>query len=130
MSNSKSKTQKSTKLTIRQRRVFSEEFKREKVGQITDGLVSVSSLSKLWGVSSNSIYRWIYKYSPDHKKGTIMVVQKETEAAKLIEAHRKIAELERTVGQKQMVIDFQEKLIELASKELDIDLKKSFSPGH
>ena len=129
MSNSKLKTQKSTKLSIRQRRVFSESFKREKVAQISDGQVSISSLSKLWGVSQNSIYRWIYRYSPDHKKGTIMVVQKDSEAAKLIELQRKVAELERTVGQKQMIIDYQNKLIEIASKELEVDLKKSFNPG-
>ena len=129
MSNSKLKTQKSTKLNIRQRRIFSEEFKREKVAQISAGQVSISSLSKLWSVSQHSIYRWIYKYSPDHKKGTTMVVQKDTEAAKLVELQQKIAELERAIGQKQMIIDYQNKLIEIASKELEVDLKKSFNPG-
>ncbi len=129
MSQSKLKTQKSTRLNIRVRRVFSEEFKREKVSQITSGQISILSLSKLWGVSQNSIYKWVYKYSPDHTKGTIMVVQKETEAVKLVELQRRVAELERAVGHKQMIIDYQDKLIEIASKELDVDLKKSFSPG-
>ena len=129
MSKSKLKTQKSTRLHIRVRRVFSEEFKREKVAQITSGQISILSLSKLWGVSQNSIYKWVYKYSPDHTKGTTMVVQKETEAARLIELQRRVAELERAVGQKQMVIDYQDKLIELASRELDVDLKKSFNPA-
>lgn len=129
MSNSKSKTQKSTKLNIRQRRVFSEAFKREKVTQISNGEISILSFSKLWSVSQVTIYRWIYKYSADHKKGTTMVVQKDTEGAKLIELQRKIAEMERAVGQKQMIIDYQDKLIEIASKELEVDLKKSFNPG-
>lgn len=129
MSNSRLDTSKSTRLNIRQRRIFSEEFKREKVAQISAGQVSIASLSKLWSVSQNSIYRWIYKYSPDYKQGTTMVVQKDTEAAKLVELQRRIAELERTVGQKQMIIDYQNKLIEIASKELELDLKKSFNPG-
>ncbi|MCF0059852.1 transposase [Dyadobacter sp. CY356] len=129
MSNSKSNSKKSTKLNIRPRRIFSEQFKREKVGQILAGEVSILSLSKLWDVSLNSIYKWVYKYSPDHKKGTTMVIQKDSEATKLNELQQKIAELERAIGQKQMVIDYQDKLIEIASKELEIDLKKSFNPG-
>ncbi|MGF1925768.1 MAG: transposase [Bacteroidia bacterium] len=129
MSNSKLKTKKSTKLNIRPYRVFSEEFKREKVAQISAGEISILSFSKLWSVSQNTVYKWIYKYSPDHKKGTIMVVQKDSEAVKLVELQGKIAELERAIGQKQMIIDYQDKLIEIASKELDVDLKKSFNPG-
>ncbi|WP_220417428.1 transposase [Dyadobacter frigoris] len=129
MSNSKSKSVKSIKLNIRQRRVFSEQFKREKVAQISAGEISILSLSKLWNVSMNSIYKWVYKYSPDHKKGTTMVVQKDSEATKLYELQQKIAELERAIGQKQMVIDYQDKLIEIASRELEIDIKKNFNPG-
>ncbi|TKT88811.1 transposase [Dyadobacter frigoris] len=117
------------KLNIRQRRVFSEQFKREKVAQISAGEISILSLSKLWNVSMNSIYKWVYKYSPDHKKGTTMVVQKDSEATKLYELQQKIAELERAIGQKQMVIDYQDKLIEIASRELEIDIKKNFNPG-
>jgi transposase len=39
-----------------------------------------------------------------------------------------MAELERIVGQKQLEIDFLNKLLEIGSGELGIDLKKSFSP--
>ena len=129
MSNSKSNSKKSTKLHIRPRRIFSEEFKREKVAQLSAGEITIASLCKLWSVTPLSIYKWIYKYSPDHKKGTTMVVQKDSEASKLYELQQKIAELERTVGQKQMVIDYQDKLIEIASRELEIDIKKNFNPG-
>jgi hypothetical protein len=56
-----------------------------------------------------------------------MVVQKDSEATKVLELQAKIAKLEQILGQKQLVIDFNEKLIEIASKELEIDLKKNFS---
>lgn len=125
----KSKSKKSTKLVIRQRRVFSDEFKRERVAEIVSGKASILSVSKLWDVSTDAIYTWIYKYSPDHKRGTTIVVQKDSEANKLLELQKKVAALERVLGQKQMVIDFQDKLIEIASKELDVDLKKTFNPG-
>lgn len=128
MGNLNSKNGKSTKFEFRKRRVFSEAFKREKVVEITSGKITVLELSRLWDVRPWAIYLWIYKYSPDHQKGTTMVVQKDSEATKVKDLLARIAELERIVGQKQLAIDFQEKLIEIASKELSIDLKKNFSP--
>jgi len=41
---------------------------------------------------------------------------------------KRIAELERIVGQKQLELDFLNKLIEIGSKELEFDFKKNFSP--
>ncbi len=126
MSKSKSDSKKSTNLKIRQRRIFSESFKREKVQELTDGLYTVHSFSKLWEVAPHTVYRWIYKYSPQHKQGTTMVVQQESEAQKTAELLAQVAELERRLGQKQMQLDYLEKLVELTSKEYDIDIKKNF----
>jgi transposase len=127
MSKSDLKSKKSTILTIRPRRHFSEEFKREKVKELTSNLYSIRSFCKLWEVSSVTVYRWIYKYSPSHKQGTIMVIQKESEALRTAELLIKVSDLERTLGQKQMQIDFLEKLVEIAGKKFEIDLKKNFN---
>jgi hypothetical protein len=56
-----------------------------------------------------------------------LVVQMQSEETKNHELRRQVAELERTIGQKQLEIDFLNKLMELGSKELGFDLKKSFS---
>jgi transposase len=128
MSKDALKSKKSTNFHIRQRRVFSTEFKRQKVAELTSGKISISNFCKLWEIESCTVYRWIYKYSPEHKKGTTMVVQLDSEATKTEALLQRISELERTLGQKQMIIDFNDKLIEIASKELDIDIKKNFSP--
>jgi transposase-like protein len=128
MGKTNAKDGKSAKFEFRKRRVFSEAFKREKVAEITSGKITILELSRLWEVRPWAIYLWIYKYSPDHQKGITMVVQKDSEANKVKDLLARIAELERIVGQKQLAIDFQEKLIEIASKELSVDLKKSFSP--
>lgn len=128
MSKDDLKSKKSTNLNIRPRRVFSTEFKRQKVAELTSGKITITNFSKLWDIGTNTVYRWIYKYSPEHKQGTTMVTQLDSEATKTQELLQRISELERILGQKQMVIDFNEKLIEIASKELEIDIKKNFSP--
>ena len=53
-----------------------------------------------------------------------MIVESESDTVKLIEYQKKIADLERLVGQKQVLIEFQDKMIELAEKEYNIDIKK------
>lgn len=108
------------------RRTFSEEFKRQKVQLIVDKLVSIKELSELYLVSQMSVYRWLYRYSPHHQKGTTQVVQMESEAHKTKELLRQVAELERAVGQKQLAIDYLERLIALSGESLQMDLKKTF----
>lgn len=121
-----SKKVKSPQSKLRKQRVFSDTFKRQKVKEIDQGLVSVTELSKLYDVSTQSIYRWLHKYSVNHQKGVIQVVQMESEAQKTKQLLERVAELERIIGQKQLQIDFLEKLIELGSEELRVDLKKNF----
>jgi len=110
----------------RPRRTFSEEFKRQKVKLIVDKLVTIKEVSELYSVSQMSVYRWLYRYSPHHQKGTVQVVQMESEAHKTKELLRQVAELERAVGQKQLAIDYLERLIALGGESLQVDLKKTF----
>jgi len=49
----------------------------------------------------------------------------QSERIKRLEA--RIKELERAVGQKQMRIEYLEKMIEIAKEEYDIDIKKNLS---
>lgn len=116
----------SQKNKLRIRRVFSDTFKKERVKEIDQGLVSVTELAKLYTVSKQSIYRWLYKYSINHHKGVTQVVQMESESQRTKTLLKRVAELERVVGQKQLQLDFLEKLVEISSKELKIDLKKNF----
>jgi len=54
------------------------------------------------------------------------VEQKESHTHRLKELQERIKQLERIVGQKQINIDYLEKMIEIAKKELGIDIKKNF----
>ena len=114
------------KLEIRTRRIFSEEFKRQKVQLLISKKISVKELSEVYQVSKMSIYRWLYRYSPHYSKGTTQVVQMQSEESKNLALLKQIAELERIIGQKQIQVDFLEKIIKLASEELKVDIKKNF----
>jgi len=115
------------KLEIKQRRSFSEEFKKSKVKELVEKRITIGELEKLYQVSRVSIYRWLYKYSPHHQRKATFVVQMESEAQKTLYYMQRVAELERIVGQKQLEVDFLNKLMEIAGAELGFDLKKNFS---
>lgn len=115
------------KLAIKQKRVFSEDFKRSKVRDLIEKRITVRQLSRLYEVSSVAIYKWLYKYSVHYQQKTKLVVEMQSEAYKTQQLLQRVAELERIVGQKQLEIDFLNKLLELGSEEMGFDLKKNFS---
>jgi transposase len=116
-----------TKLEIKQRRLFSEQFKRAKVKELIEKRLTIHQCCQLYEVSRTSVYKWLYQYSPHHQQKTTLVVQMESEAFKTQQLLQQVAELERAVGQKQLEIDFLNKLLELGSEELGFDLKKNYS---
>ena len=120
------KPQSKAKNKLRPSRVFSDTFKRQKVKEIDQGLYRVTEVSRLYQVSAQSVYRWLYKYSINHQKGVRQVVEMESEAQKTKALLARVAELERVIGQKQLEIDFLEKLVEISSAELQVDIKKNF----
>lgn len=115
-----------SKKYLRQRRQFSPTLRKQIVGLIESGKLSVAAASREYLVSATSIYRWIYRYSTYNKKGTVLVVDKDSQTEKLKQMQQRIAELEQAVGHKQMQIDYYEKFIDLASEEVGQDLKKKY----
>lgn len=112
---------------IRKSRKFSEEFKKSIVNDFESGKFSVLQLERLHKINYQVIYRWIYKYSNFNEKGARIVEMKDSSAQKLKALEKKIKELERTVGQKQIMIDYLETMMEVAKDELNIDIKKNFN---
>jgi transposase len=111
-------------------RTFSEPFKRQKVAEIDSGKSSIAEISRLYGVSLSAIHKWIKQYSLSYKPGIKMVVQLESEAQKTEQLLKRVAELERIVGIKQLELDFANTLIKVSSQELGIDLRKDFFIKH
>ena len=107
----------------RQRRHFSEELKRRLVRELDEKRTTVTQICRAHEVSDAAVYRWIELYSRKEKP-TRTIVESKSETAKLLAYQKRIAELERLVGQKQVMIDFQEKMIELAEEIYQVDIKK------
>ena len=112
---------------LRKRRSYSEEFKKEIVSIFESGKLSVLQIEKLYGVNNASVYKWIYKFSTFNEKGFRIAEMKDSSIDKMKELERKIKELEQAVGQKQIKIDYLEKMIDIANDELKIDIKKNSS---
>ena len=112
---------------IRKMRRFSEDFKRSVVKDFESGKLSIKQLGMLHCISVQSIYTWVYRYSKFNEKGIRIVERTDSFESKIKQMQAKIEELERSVGKKQIAIDYLEKMIELAQSELGIDIKKNFS---
>ena len=111
---------------IRTPRKFTEDFKRQVVKEYESGTFSVRQLGRLYGLANQQIYSWIYKFSIFNEKGYRIVEAKDSSAVKLKEMEERIKELERSIGQKQIKIDFLEKMIDIAKSDLDIEIKKNY----
>lgn len=107
-------------------RYFSESFKKKKVKEIEKNITKISEVSKEYEVSTTAVYKWLYKYSTMRKKGIRQVVEPLSDTRKIKALKEQIKELERLIGQKQIQLEFKDKLIELAEKQYGIDIKKKF----
>ena len=105
-------------------RYFSEEFKKGKVKELERNISSVSDICETYSVSRTSVYRWIYKYSVMAKKQVKQVVEAKSDTKKIKALEERIKELERIVGQKQLLLEFKDKMIEIAEATYGVDIKK------
>ena len=111
----------------RQNRYFSEEFKKQRVSDIEKKLLTIGQVCRRYQVSRTSVSKWLIKYSPMRKKRERMVHESDSDSYKVKQMQERIRELEQAVGQKQLKIDFLEKIIEIAGEDLKVDIKKKLS---
>jgi transposase-like protein len=116
------------KLTKRERqnRFFNEDFKRSKVSEIDRNILTIAELCKEHQVTRAAVYKWIYKYSQMRKQEHKQVIEPESETRKVLLLKQQVAELQRVIGEKQLKLDFLEKVIDLAEGEYGPDFKKKF----
>ena len=106
------------------RRIFDLSLKLDIVKKIERGEITVRAVSRVYGVSCTAVYKWLQKYSRLYKKQTRVIVEDKSLSKKNAELRARIAMLERSLGQKQLRIDYLEKVVDVASKDLGMDIEK------
>ncbi len=112
------------------RRVFDLGLKLDLVKKIDKGEIRVRDICRIYSVSGPAVYAWIKKYSPLYAHKARVIVESKSLSKKNKEQADRIKALEQTVGQKQMRIDYLEKVIELASAEMGVSIEKKSRPKH
>jgi transposase len=113
-----------SELRSRQNRYFSEEIKKKNVRDLERNLTSIAAICKNYQVSRTTVYKWIYKYSSMVKRQHKQVVEPKSDTQKIKFLEERIKELERIVGQKQLLLEFKDKMIEIAESTYGVDIKK------
>jgi len=108
-------------------RYFSEEIKRKKVSEIEQGLTRVAELCKQYQVSRTAVYKWLRLYGSNHSKPERLIMESKSDTQELLRLKQRIAELERLVGQKQIQLEFKDKMIDIAEQMYGVDIKKKLS---
>jgi transposase len=108
----------------KQRRIFSLEVKLDLVKKIEQGDLRVLDVTRTYGVSKTAVYKWLRKYSDIYKKETRVIVEHKSISKKNKELQDQINKLEQALGQKQMRIDYLEKVVEFSSERSGEDIEK------
>ena len=111
----------------RRRRTFSDSFKIQKVRELETGEVKISELCRQYQVTHTNVYRWLNKFGSMKDKKERLIIETDSDTKQLLDLKKKVAELERIVGQKQILIDFKDKMIDIAEETYGVDIKKKFS---
>lgn len=114
-------------ISERKRRRFSDTFKIRKVREIETGRTKVTEICSQYEVSRANVYRWLDKFGRNKEHQERLIVETDSDTRQLLALKKKVAELERVIGQKQILIDFKDKMIEIAEETYGIDIKKKYS---
>ena len=109
----------------RERRYFSEDFRRSRVKEYESDQTSVSEICRAYQVSRAAVYKWIQQYSAHYRKGIVKVVEEKSETKKRLALEKKVGELEQFIGQQQVQIKYYEKLLEMLEQRYNVDFEKN-----
>lgn len=115
---------------INTRRTYSEELKRKLVEDFEKGDMTVGQISKIYGIRNKLIYAWIYKFSSYNQKNVSIMEIKDSQTDQIKKLEEKVKELTRNVGEKQIMIEYLERMIQLADETYNLEIKKNFNTPH
>lgn len=103
---------------------YSLAFKQKVITEIAEGIYSISESSRVYKVSTKSIYNWLKGFGKDHLINRIVRIEMRDEADRIRELEKEKKELESALAQAQLKIITLESTIESAEELYKVDFKK------
>ena len=103
---------------------YSSAFKQKVIIEVEEGTYTISEASRIYKVSTKSIYNWLKELGKDHLINKIVRVQMRGEADRIKELEREKQKLEAALAQAHLKIITLESTIESAEEIYKIDFKK------
>ena len=113
-----------TNTKIQRRRKFTDEFKKARVKEFEKGELTALEITREYKLAFPLIYNWIRKYSIYHQNNYQVVVEEKSLSKKNQTLRKRVEELEAMLGRKQMEVEYLQKVIDISSDDLEVDLKK------
>ena len=103
---------------------YSSAFKQKVIIEVEEGTYNISEASRIYKVSTKSIYNWLKELGKDHLINKIVRAQMRGEADRIKELEREKQKLEAALAQAHLKIITLESTIESAEEIYNIDFKK------
>jgi len=105
---------------------YSEAFKLKVVEEIESGKLTISGAMKLYDISGEgTIQKWIRKFGKLYLLNKVVRIEMKDEVSKIKQLEREKKELESALAQAHLKILAYESLVEVAEKNLGVELKKN-----
>lgn len=107
----------------RRRRRFSEEFRKEQVGLIESGVITIKEVSRLYDVKASSVRLWIKKFGKKGLPEPILIGStKDLDRLKSLESENK--RLKELIADQAVALAYKEELLHHARERLGDDFEK------
>ena len=105
---------------------YSAAFKQKVVSEIENGKFSVGEAHRVYEIGGGTtIYNWLRRYGKGHLINKTVVVKMKNESDRIKQLEKEKRELEAALAKTQVRVVVLESLIDVAEKELKIDIKKN-----
>ena len=104
---------------------YSLAFKQKVITEIEDRIYNISEASRVYKVSTKSIYNWLKEFGKDHLINRIVRIEMRDEADRIKSLEKEKQELEKALAHAHLKILVLESTIESAEEKYKIDFKKN-----
>lgn len=107
------------------KKVYSEDWKREKIRLLEAGELRAIDLARLYGVATSSVYRWRKEFGTEPPVETV-VMEQDSDYLKCLSMQKQMDDQLGTIGKMHIQIEFLKGVISQIDKLYNIDAKKKF----